>query len=169
MADIPFLIYLCDVQGNGGDPATRAPTEGAAIGGLGGLWGIYRNMPKAGRSIPFDTATGLPPVSPAYTPQWDGSFNSNNGAFVVFHHTNGLNMLFPVVPGCRGDNWYEGSGASQGGGITPWNMLMQLAAEKWGGSSPWFKGFKIATAGGFGSGGDPLNSSGVWTSSIDAQ
>lgn len=161
MATVPFLVYLGDDQINGGQQAFRAVTEGAHSQYVGGLWGIYRAWLKFSRCIPADPTTGLMPSSPAYYPQWDGSFSSGAGAFVPYHHTNGtsVDMIVPVVPGCKGDNWYEA-----GGGITPWTMLMQAAADKWGTASPYFRGFKLAASGGFGSGSTPLNGNSAWTS-----
>lgn len=150
MATVPTYVILGGGPSiNGGEVVSRAPTEPSTGALQGGLHGLYRAWPKFAQSVPSDPTTGLPPVSPAYAPYWDTAFGGGVGAWVVYHHANGI-----VVPGAKGDNHYE-----FGGGITPTTMLMQMLKEKHA-SAPYFKVVKLAVDGGVGVGASPMKSSG---------
>jgi len=227
---IRTTVILGDGKINGGNPNSRANTEGAGIAGtptlfLGAYGGLIANFPLFAQTVPSDPATGVAPVSPAYTPYWDGIFqyktgtttgatantltvsgtpwgvnelkernvvilsgvgvgqvrrilsNTANtitvttdwttpptastfevrGAWVVFHHTNGRspNTPVPYIPGCSGDNWYE-----FGGGVTIAGMYLQMMKQNYGTSSPYFRVFKQAADGGYGSGASPWKTAG---------
>lgn len=98
-------------------------------------------------TVKADWAT--PPTSSTFT---------ISGAWVVYHHTDSTDasMAFtPIVPGCKGDNWYE-----SGGGITACTMLQQLLSERFA-TAPYYASFKRSVDGGIGVGATPLYTTGL--------
>lgn len=93
MPNVRTTVLLGDDMLNGGPPNSRAPTEGAASQFVGGLHGIYANLPLLAQSVPSDPSTGLPPVSPAYTPYWDGRIVAT-----TVTSTSATSTTFTVAP-----------------------------------------------------------------------
>lgn len=146
MATIPTFWYVGDDQINGGFSLGTYPQTAFPY-----LWGYQLNEPRFSRVVPAgpDGVTGG-----TYSPYWDGTLNSGNGAFVRYAHT-GASAHTGGASGV-GDNWY----IPGGGGVSACTMLMNGLAERYP-AAPGFKLLKFAVAGGFGTGSQPLKSGGA--------
>ena len=135
MAAIPFILHICNDEGNGTLP--RVPSTILS----GTEWLFTRQGTKLKRTIPYDPTTGYIPASINFLPWWDASLNSNLGNWTVYAPVAGQIFSDPTYSSNKGDNT-----TSLGTGFGSSAAYMQKFADYFT-TSPYFKAMKLPLGG----------------------